>query len=165
MRPVALAMIPEIAKRIHVQGKDSSGAQIGTYSSAYLRLRSGEYANADKNKKGVRLNSGKFTEATIRLNKNSGVFSGEDKVGKARPNYNRGTDPKVIISLTRQLENDYAVIATTRGYGIGFNNVLNYNKSQWVQETYGKKIFNLTAEEKVLTGQIVNELTGKIISE
>lgn len=74
--------------------------------------------------------------------------------------YHRGNNPKVIISLTRQLENDWSVIATQKGYGIGFLNILNYNKSQWVQLTYGKKIFDLTSSEKQYAIDKINELAS-----
>lgn len=62
--------------------------------------------------------------------------------------YKRKPDTKVIISLTRQLENDYSVIATEKGYAIGFINKFNKQKSEWVEATYGKKIFNLTTSER-----------------
>jgi hypothetical protein len=42
-RAVATAMMPTIRKRIHVEGKNSSGGQIGVYSNAYLRLREKKY--------------------------------------------------------------------------------------------------------------------------
>ena len=83
LRPVALEIIPQMTRRIHINGKASDDSNIGTYSNSYL---------------------------------------------KYRENNKRGKDPKVIVSLTRQLENDWAVLATERGYGIGFNNVLNANK-------------------------------------
>ena len=47
--------------------------------------------------------------------------------------HNRSADSKVIISLTRQLENDWSVIATSKGYGIGFKNPFNYQKSIWIE--------------------------------
>lgn len=103
LRPLAIETIANIKERIHEQGKASDGAQIGTYSSGYMRER-------EKN--------------------------------------NRSKDTKVIVSLTRQLENDYHVIATQRGYAIGFNNSLNFDKSQWVEANQKKIIFNTTAEEK-----------------
>lgn len=77
--------------------------------------------------------------------------------------YHRDSDPKVIISLTRQLENDWSVIATQRGYAIGFLNSLNFNKSQWVQETYNKRIFDMTSREYDFAIQRINQLTSEAI--
>lgn len=168
LRPVALAMISTIAIRIHKDGKDSKGTQIGEYSSSYLKLRSGNFANSGRvsrgENKGNLKNSGTFTGSVIRLNKKTGVFSGTEKEGTARPIYNRGDSKKVIISLTRQLENDYAVVAIPRGYAIGFNNSHNYDKSQWVQQTYGKRIFDLTKEESDLAIELITDLANKTIS-
>lgn len=78
--------------------------------------------------------------------------------------YKRNADSKVIISLTRQLENDYAVVATQRGYGIGFLNKHNFDKSQWVQLTYGKRIFDLSEREKNIALDEINDLVSKAIA-
>ena len=61
--------------------------------------------------------------------------------------YNRKEDKKIVVSLTRQLENDWSVIATERGYGIGFLNTFNLQKAGWVEEIKDKSIFKLTKRE------------------
>lgn len=161
LRTVAFAVLPEIKKRVHVEGKASDGTQIGTYSASYMALRTGNYANADKFKKGKNAgknkNAGTFTDRTIRLNKQTGTFTGEDKVGKARPNYHRSTDTKVILSLTRQMENDLSVFPVSGGYGIGYNNQFNYEKSQWNEKTYKKRIWSLTEGEKDLAKTVAED--------
>lgn len=155
LRPVAQNMIVLLHRRIHVDGKDSNAEQIGLYSKGYLALRSGLFQNTHIIQKGA--NKGKP--------KGSGTFTSQahsEKVGKPRPNYNRGTDPKVIISLTRQLENDYAVKPTVKGYGIGFNNEFNFQKSQFVQETYHKQIFALTDEEEKEALKQIQDLVNDV---
>jgi len=72
--------------------------------------------------------------------------------------YKRTADKKVIVSLTRQLENDWAVIETTQGWGIGFKNILNVNKAHWVEEHFNKVIFDLTTEEREYAAQRANEI-------
>lgn len=42
-RAVASAIMPKMRKRIHVDGNNSKGSKIGTYSTAYLRLRQKKY--------------------------------------------------------------------------------------------------------------------------
>jgi hypothetical protein len=42
-RAVATAVMPEMRKRIHVDGKNSRNSQIGVYSNSYLRLRQKKY--------------------------------------------------------------------------------------------------------------------------
>lgn len=101
-RPLCFDLLELMKKRIHEDGRNSSGTQTGVYSKGYL---------AERIKK-----------------------------------YNRSSDPKVIVSLTRQLENDWSVIATSRGYGIGFKNKFNLQKARWVEGIKGV-IFSLTAEE------------------
>lgn len=153
LRPVCLDMIDLMTKRIHVDGLDSDNSPIGEYSSGYMRVRTGLFLTNDVYKSGV--NKGKL--------KPKGVFTKGEHKGQPRPNYQRSTDTKVIISLTRQLENDYAVIATDKGYAIGFLNPHNFDKSQWVQNTYNKKIFDLTKNEFDRAIEIINDLTSKAI--
>lgn len=145
LRPVAFDLIALMTQRIHSDGKDSEGLAIGTYSKGYMAVRTGNYSNATRNKKG------KLTSA------------GVDKNGKERPKYNRTADTKVVVSLTRQLENDWSVIQSKGGYGIGFKNSHNYDKSQWVEATYKKKIFNLSPDEQKYAQQRFQELIAEAL--
>ena len=132
-RQLALELIPRIQDRIHVKGQAADGKEIGTYSSAYLKIRSGS-------RRGEKKSSGKSS-------------------GKS---YNRSADPKVILSLTRQMENDYAVIGTSRGWGIGFNNPFNANKAKWNNKRYGGRvIYDLTDSEVSFAVEFVNYLINK----
>jgi hypothetical protein len=151
LRTVALAVLPELKKRVHVEGKDSSGAQIGTYSPGYMKLRTGNYGNADRFSRGAK--KGQV--------KNSGVST---STGKARPNYHRSADDKVILSLTRQMENDLSVMPAGSGYGIGYNNPFNYQKSQWNEETYKKDIWELTQEERDLAIRVANDFAEQALN-
>lgn len=104
-------------ERIHTQGKDSSGAPIGTYTPAYMRTRI-----------------------------------------KAK----RGTNTKVILSLTRAMEDSYEVYPIANGYGIGFNTMENMQKARWCEDTYKKPIFAPTAEERALVKQIADDFITKV---
>lgn len=75
--------------------------------------------------------------------------------------YSRSSDNKIIVSLTRQLENDWSVIATDKGYGIGFLNPLNFQKARWVEENKGKKIFSLSPSEQ----QYVNDTVTQMVKD
>lgn len=165
MRIIVVGLVGEVRKRIHVEGKKADGSDIGKYSNAYLKLRSGDYANADRFSKGVNKgqnkNSGVFTDRTIRLNKQTGVFSGEEKVGKERPNYNRGTDPKIILSLTRQMEKDFVAIAENNEYGLGFTNMHNFDKATWNEERY-KGVYDLSERELELANSVVEDYINGI---
>ncbi len=159
LRTVALAVLPELKRRVHIDGKDSSGGQIGNYSKEYMVVRTGNYIDAKKDKQGnykskkseAKGDAGVYSDRTIRLDKKTGVFTGEDKVGKNRKVYNRTADTKVVISLTRQMENDLNVVPSGNGYGIGYLNPDNRKKADYVEATYKKKILTkLTTEEKEL---------------
>lgn len=126
LRPVAIEMIGEVAERIHERGEDSNGQSIGTYSTGYMKVRTGNFKTGE----------GKFTRGA--------------KKGQPRPRYNRDNSTEVIASLTRQLENDYAVIGTENGWAIGVNSELSAQKIKWVENTYKKKIWKLTPEELIL---------------
>lgn len=77
---------------------------------------------------------------------------------KYRANHSRGKDTKVIVSLTRQLENDWSVLETPKGYGIGFTNSFNADKLGWVEEAKGKVIRELTKDELEYAETRINEL-------
>lgn len=72
--------------------------------------------------------------------------------------FKRSGDSKIIVSLTRQLENDWSVIATERGYGIGFLNPLNFQKAGWVEENKDKTIFKLSKAEREHAEKRLTEL-------
>lgn len=152
MRIVALSVLGGengIHDRIHEQGKASDGADIGTYSGGYMAVRTGKFKSNSKVTKGK--NKG--------VTRDTGVFTKGENKGNPRPKFNRTDSKKVIISLTKKLELSYVVQATAKGYGIGFidksvniagydNSTSSYDKSQYVEATYGKKIFSLTKQER-----------------
>lgn len=77
--------------------------------------------------------------------------------------YKRSSDPKIIVSLTRQLENDWSVIATNKGYGVGFLNPLNFQKARWVEQNKGVKIFSLSPSEETKLFEIVQENVSNVL--
>ena len=50
------------------------------------------------------------------------------------------------MSLTRNMENDFQVIATDTGYGLGFNNPDNVKKADWLQN--GTKATTVKAHKR-----------------
>jgi hypothetical protein len=78
--------------------------------------------------------------------------------------YNRDSSSKVIVSLTRKLEQDWAVIATQNGYGIGFLNPLSLQKLRWVEGRKGKIIANLSKSEQQYAVDRINELVADALN-
>lgn len=130
---MASTAMAEMKKRIHTEGKDSNESQIGNYSPAYIKVRTGLYNDAKKAKKGV---------------KSAGIASKGKSKGSERKKYQRNSDPKVILSLTREMEKNMMVVPLDKGHGIGWTNEDNFKKSQYNEKTYNKKIFNLTKKER-----------------
>jgi hypothetical protein len=124
LREAAFNTLASMKDRIHVNGIAADGTQIGTYTPGYLRFRQRGFQ------------SDKVTR---------GKHKGEARSFKT---LNRTGDSKVISSLTRTMENDMVVVATGTGYTIGYTNKVNFNKAAYVEETYRKRIFALTAGER-----------------
>lgn len=154
LRPLCLDLIDLMTKRIHIDGIASDGGAIGTYSPGYMKVRTGNYGNSPRVTRGA--NKG--------ILKNAGVISRGDNKGQPRPRYNRSGDTKVIVSLTRQLENNWAVIATPKGFGIGFLNPFNYQKARWVEAQKKKEIFSLTQAETEYAIAFINDKTAETLN-
>lgn len=85
----------------------------------------------------------------------------KDYLSLRKRKFQRSGDSKIIVSLTRQLENDWNVIATNQGYGIGFLNSHNFDKARWVEAIKSKKIFFLSPDEQ----QYVNETVTQLVKD
>lgn len=168
-RILAFDTIDLMTKRIHIDGKDSADAQIGTYSKGYMAVRTGNFKNSDKfsrgKNKGKNKNAGVVSKQRVAtpFGKSSFAVQNIEADKKARVNYNRSNDTKVIISLTRQLENDWSVIATGKGYGVGFLNPHNLDKARWTEATYDKNIFSLSRSEENKLSEVVQELVNNVL--
>lgn len=75
--------------------------------------------------------------------------------------YERGSDTKVIASLTRTLENSWRIYPIQNGTGIGFTTAEQLKKSGYVQETYKKDIFAPTQSEIALANEIAHNYISK----
>jgi hypothetical protein len=83
---------------------------------------------------------------------------------KKRVAQNRSASKQVILSLTGQLENDFALqgnnpVKITGGYSLGFTNSFNNDKAVWNQQRYGKT-WALQARERQLTLNIATEFVN-----
>lgn len=149
----AVSLMPLLRERVHVKGLSSDSTPIGTYSEQYMKVRTGGYKNSTMAKKGKRKGEPK----------DSGVYTRGERKGQARARYNRSSDPTVILSLTRQMENDLTVFPYENGYAIGYANELSYEKSQWCEATYGKKIWSLSSEERNLALAIAKRFVNETL--
>lgn len=136
LRTIASTLTGMMRDRVHVQGKDANDNQIGTYSPEYMKVRTNDF-------------------------KSSKIVRGVNK-GQARKKYNRTSDTKVILSLTRQMENDMSIcernpIKIPYGYAIGYQNDFNFDKLTWLEKKYKKQILTkLSKHEEQVKDEIVN---------
>lgn len=156
MRDVATSMVAIVRDRVHTQGVASDGTQIGEYSKSYMSVRTGIYTSNETITKGKRKGE----------TRREGVYTKGKNKGAERPKYNRSSDRKVILSLTRQMEGDLSVQPSDDGnsYGIGYNNSVNFDKAKWAEENYKKKIFALTDSEKEQVIEILNTYSNNILN-
>lgn len=109
-------------KRIFEQGKDSNGAQIGTYGTKPISIAKDKQARQT----GQTYFKGGYSEYKTAIGKNPGY---------------------VNLRNTDQMRMDYGIIKNGQSWGLGFQNGENYNKSQWMQDKYDKDIFQITEDE------------------
>lgn len=78
-----------------------------------------------------------------------GTYS--DSYMYTRRKKNRGSDRKVIGSLTGKMENSFIIDATAKGYALGFTNEEDFKKSQYLEQSQKKEIYKpqITEVEKV----------------
>lgn len=163
IREMAFTLAAEMRQRIHEEGKASDGSNIGFYSDSYMNIRTGVYANSGVYKRGEKAGQPK----------NSGVYTRGKNKGKPRIKYNRTNDRRVILSLTRNMENDFTAGRANKepfkipnGYGIGWKQTLNATIADAQEKNYKKKIFSPTQAEKQrilkIAHDFVNTQAGKI---
>jgi hypothetical protein len=158
LRPVCLEIVSVMKSRIHTNGVAADGSQIGQYSKEYMKVRTGDFQNSKRTKKGELKDAGKFTKVKVENVFLKGDFGN-------RPSYHRTSDTTIIVSLTRQLENDWAVKPTLKGYGIDFNNTFNHQKMRWVEERKNKEIASLTSSESQYVTDRILELVQDAFNE
>jgi hypothetical protein len=154
-KEMATTTLGMMRDRIHEKGRASDGSGIGTYSPAYMKVRTGMYGNAKVAKRGK--SKGKNT--------NSGSFTKGANRGKPRPNYNRSTSTEVILSLTREMENDLGAFIAENGlWSIGFirnpsrkSGKKHSDIARIMERKYGKLIYSLDKDEEAKVESILQD--------
>jgi phage gpG-like protein len=139
-RAVASTLVPIVRNRIHVEGRAADGSQIGTYSEEYMQVRTGKFQSNGTYKSGKRKGETRDT----------GAYTRGPRKGQPRIQYNRTDDKTVVFSLTRQMENDFSVVETEVGYGLGFKNVENSRKAEFCEKVFKKVVYALTSDEQYI---------------
>lgn len=153
MRTVATSMLGVVKNRIHEEGLAANGTQIGQYNATnplYVNPLKAPRAFPVKGKTGkVRFKS---TGAPHKTRFFESYKAFRQQVG-------RPVD-KVNLSLSGQLNSQFVVIATDKGYGLGWNNEEMPLRARGLEKKYAKVIWGLTENENKLATEIAaDELT------
>lgn len=94
-----------------------------------------------------------------------GTYSPAYLIERQKKPYNRTADPKIILSRTRQMENDMKAIPVEGGWGIGYSNPHNYDKAIANERRENVKILTaLTVQENDLVNQIANDFVTEALN-
>lgn len=144
-RIVASTMKAEIGSRIHEEGKAADGSKIGEYNATDPL-----YVNP-KNQAGISFPTiGKTGKDTFKggLKKGqkhkTGYFASYLAFKNAIGRNKIGT---VNLSLSGQMSNQFTIIATSGGYGLGWQNTEMRERATHLEAKYGKRIWGLTEDE------------------
>lgn len=86
-----------------------------------------------------------FTDGIKANGKLIGVYSAEYQQTRKRKNY--PISRKIIFQATGQMVNDYVFIVKGKEYGSGFNQKINFDKSNWLEKRFGI-VWDLTPSEE-----------------
>lgn len=128
------SVLPVHKKRIFESGKAGSGQQIGTYGTKPISIAKKNQARQT----GHTYFKGGYSQYKREIGKNPGF---------------------VNLRNTDQMQVDYGLQVLPGGFGFGFTNSKNFDKSQWMQDKYDKDIFVLSQSEQDL---IVDVLTKEL---
>jgi hypothetical protein len=123
-------------QRIFVGGKDDKDSQIGQYSTKPASISKKNQARQT----GKTFFPGGYAEYKSAIGKNPGY---------------------VNLQNTSQMFMDYSFhVLGSDSYGLGFHNQENYNKSQWMEDKYGKEIFSQSGKEAQILTQTIEQTIG-----
>lgn len=147
----ALTTVMAVHKpRIFEKGMDASNGKIGVYGKNPISIPFDNMARKVGSPKTIVKNR-RFNAPIVRETK-SAYFKGGYAEYKTEVGKNPGF---VILRNTDQMMMDYGLIFSGGKFGFGFQNDLNYNKSQWMQDKYDKNIFDHSDSEINLLADVL----------
>ena len=96
---------------------------------------------------------------------NTDIGEYSDKYIKTRQKKGLGTSRKVVLEFSGQMRNDF--LLKNQGSNVwtsGFSNEANFDKSEFVEETYKKEIFKLSNNEEKLIDELISNETKRILN-
>lgn len=163
VRKTATTMLAEIKTRVFEDGQATS-QDIGKYSTKPL------YVSIDQN---PGRSFGRPIGKTGRSKFETGKKAGQDHKSRYFPQgydqyktaIGRNQIGKVNLSLSGQLNKQMTIIATSKGYGLGWANTEMFNRAKWFEKKYSKAIWALTDREKEVVKALANKYYSESIQE
>lgn len=144
VRQVALGALAHMKVRIHQDGKASDGSAIGNYSKKPI------YVSATSNVGNAKMfgtpvgKNGKSKFKSGKPHKSKYFAGGYNEFKTAIGRNQLGT---VNLSLSGNLDKEFTVIATDRGYGLGWHDEKKLKRAKHFEKKYSKPIYQPTKEE------------------
>jgi len=155
IRTVATSMNGVISERIHEQGLDANGAKIGNYDTKPIYVN----PNNATRKFPTEGKKGKTKFISTGLPHKTKYFDGGYNEFKTQVGKNIGS---VNLNLTGQMNNQFTVIATKDGYGLGWADEKIFDRARFFEtKKYNKTIWGVTESE----GEIINEIVNNAVND
>lgn len=152
LREVATTMRAEMSVRIHSEGKNANDSDIGQYSTKPIYVSAKSNPGRSFGRPVGKTGKSKFQSTG--LDHTSRYFEGGYNEFKTA--IGRNQLGKVNLSLSGQLSNQFSVIPTSEGYGVGWADTEKRERADHLENKYGK-VWGLTPEEKKLSLMIVEK--------
>lgn len=141
MRICASTAHADISKRIFEKGLAADGSKIGEYSTNPI------YVSSENSTKKLAASGKNSTKPTFKNGnqRKSRYFAGG--YNQFKTEIGRNKLGSVNLFLSGQLANQFAIVKTSRGYGLGWSNTEMFERVGHLEKKYGKKIFAMTEDE------------------
>ena len=135
LRQVATTMLPVVKNRIFGEGKASDGSSIGTYSTKPMYADIGQPM-------------GKTGRSIFTSGKKKGQNHKSHYFGNGYAGYKATTGSGQLGGVNLTLSGEFADQFVVLDTGYGWTNSEMTNRALFFEKKYGKKIFDLTDDEK-----------------
>lgn len=130
LRVAITTVLSQHKPRIFEKGLDGKNSKIGTYGTKPISVSKKNQARQT----GKTYFKGGYAEYKKEIGKNPGY---------------------VVLRNTDQMMNDYGIVMSGGKFGLGFQNTVNGQKSNWMEEKYDKDIFDHNDAELNLLAEIL----------
>lgn len=162
MREVATTMRAEMGRRIHSEGKNAQGSDIGNYSTKPMYVSVSANPGRSFGRPIGKTGKSKFAGGKKKgQDHKSRYFSGGYNQYKTAIGRNRLG--KVNLSLSGQQASQFSIAETPKGYGLGWANAEMQKRAGYQEKKYGK-IWGLTQQEKELANKIAQKKIQEIFN-